>query len=195
MIAIYEQNLVALELMPMLKPVATLHRLIPKRENEKPRWGGEGDLPLGNHHWVLCPPGWLRAGHYIQPRWHHPRPVVSWLSNMTINAGPSRPANSIHFTLSRAALMWDTLGRCHWVIKFKWEPVEWLGRFTMDLPFFSPFILQEERQQFPNVRTSRRDGECSHRSFPSLEPTGNMRKKRHVFFVCNKGHCTNTALC
>ena len=32
-------------------------------------------------------------------------------------------------------------------IKFKWEPVEWLG-FTMDLPFFSPFILREERQQF-----------------------------------------------
>lgn len=114
MIAIYEQNLVALELMPMLKPVATLHRLIPKRENEKPRFGGKvtslSEIIIG----VLCPPGWLRAGHYTQPRWHHPRPVVSWLSNMTINAGPSRPANSIHFTLSRAALMWDTLGRCHW---------------------------------------------------------------------------------
>ena len=37
--AMYEQNLVALELMPMIKPVATLHRLIPKRENEKPRRG------------------------------------------------------------------------------------------------------------------------------------------------------------
>ena len=95
--AMYEQNLVALELMPMLKPVATLHRLIPKRENENPALG-EG-LPLGNHRGYcvhladseLDPPHrhsgslvhrrqkasrqlWLHHKD-LQPCWHHPRPV------------------------------------------------------------------------------------------------------------------------
>ena len=59
----------------------------------------------------------------------------------------------------------------------------------MDLPFFSPFILREQRQQYQMCRKlhnvsnvlSRRNGGRFF-EFPSLEPTGNMRKKRTRFF-------------
>lgn len=125
---------------------------------------GEGDLPLGNHHWVLCPPGWLRAGHYIQPRWHHPRPVVSWLSNMTINAGPSWHANSIHFTLSRAALMWDTLvmplrSNSNGSLLSDWVDLPWIYRFFHRLfcrkrgNSFQMFELPAETVNVPTVRS------------------------------------------
>ena len=194
MIAIYEQNLVALELMPMIKPVANTSQVDPQAwEWKTPLWGKVTSLSeiiigycvhlvdseLDTTH--------IRAGTILDQLSGDYRIWRSMLDR--------RDLRTLYTSLFQEPLWCETHGSDAIEIKFKWEPVEWLGRFTMDLPFFSPFILQEERQQFPNVRTSRRDGECSHRSFPSLEPTGNMRKKRHVFFVCNKGHCANTALC